>query len=220
MIIFDDIVNAVDDDHRDGIWRTFFEEGRLNGKQVILTSHAEEFLLRIQQEIGARRAGELKRYKFLPHDGGHELRVDTNPPTKNYVVLARRAVEVDEKRDALRSARPALESLTDRLWRWLGKRGDARLEIKFSGPSGHLELNNKCLKLRQALQRIVGQHPALPGVIDALNRLLHHDGSSIEWQYLNGGVHDSTRPHEFDRSAVRAIVEAIVDIDAALDALQ
>ena len=52
VVIFDDVVNAIDDDHRDGIWRTFFEDGLLHGKQVILTSHAEEFLHRIQQELG------------------------------------------------------------------------------------------------------------------------------------------------------------------------
>ena len=55
VVIFDDVVNAIDDDHRDGIWRTFFEDGLLHGKQVILTSHAEEFLHRIQQELGVRR---------------------------------------------------------------------------------------------------------------------------------------------------------------------
>lgn len=123
MIIFDDVVNAIDDDHRDGIWRTFFEDGLLDGKQVILTSHAEEFLHRIQQELGARRAGAIKRYKFLPHHGEHELRVDGDPPMKNYVLLAQQALAGDEKREALRQARPALESLTDRLWTWLGRRG-------------------------------------------------------------------------------------------------
>src|SRR5690606_3354719 len=39
LVIFDDVVNAIDDDHRNGIWRTFFEDGLLDGKQVILTSH-------------------------------------------------------------------------------------------------------------------------------------------------------------------------------------
>ncbi|MBN0756429.1 ATPase, partial [Pseudomonas aeruginosa] len=106
VVIFDDVVNAIDDDHRDGIWRTFFEDGLLHGKQVILTSHAEEFLHRIQQELGVRRAAAIKRYKFLPHQGEHELRVDSDPPAKNYVLLAQQALAADEKREALRQARP------------------------------------------------------------------------------------------------------------------
>lgn len=102
VVIFDDVVSAKDDDHRDGIWRTFFEDGLLDGKQIILTSHAEDSLHRIQQELGVRGAAAIKRYKFLPHQGEHELRVDSDPPTKHYVLLAQRALADDEKREALR----------------------------------------------------------------------------------------------------------------------
>lgn len=220
VVIFDDVVNAIDDDHRDGIWRTFFEDGLLDGKQIILTSHAEEFLHRIQQELGARRAAAIKRYKFLPHQGEHELRVDSDPPTKNYVLLAQRALAEDEKREALRQARPALESLTDRLWTWLGRRADSRIDIKLSGPRSPWELNNKCSKLRSAVDRISTQHVGAPQAVAALAALLNVSGASIEWGYLNSGVHDAQRDHEFDRATVRVIVESITALDAALDALQ
>lgn len=220
VVIFDDVVNAIDDDHRDGIWRTFFEDGLLDGKQVILTSHAEEFLHRIQQELGVQRAAAIKRYKFLPHQGEHELRVDSDPPTKNYVLLAQQALAADEKREALRQARPALESLTDRLWTWLGRRGDGRIDIKLGGPRSLWELNNKCNKLRSAVERISTQHAGAPEAVDALSALLKVSGTSIEWGYLNSGVHDSQRDHEFDRATVRVVVESISALDFALDVLQ
>lgn len=220
VVIFDDVVNAIDDDHRNGIWRTFFEDHWLKGKQVILTSHAEEFLLRIQQELGSARAATIKCYKFLPHSGEHELRVDSNPPAKNYVLLARRALETDDKRDALRQARPALESLTDRLWTWLGKRGDGRIELKLSGPRADWELNNKCLKLRKSVNNIADKYAGAPEAVSALSVLLDVSGTSIEWSYLNGGTHDSERSHEFDRATVRRIIEAIEALDTALDVLQ
>ena len=220
VVIFDDVVNAIDDDHRDGIWRTFFEDGLLDGKQIILTSHAEEFLHRIQQELGARRAAAIKRYKFLPHQGEHELHVDSDPPTKNYVLLAQRALADDEKREALRQSRPALESLTDRLWTWLGRRADGRIDIKLGGPRSPWELNNKCSKLRSAVDRISAQHTGAPQAVAALATLLNVSGASIEWGYLNSGVHDAQRDHEFDRATVRVIVESIAALDAALDALQ
>ena len=210
----------LDDEHRDGIWRTFFEDGLLDGKQVILTSHAEEFLHRIQQELGAQRAGAIKRYKFLPHQGEHGLRVDSDPPTKNYVLLAQQALAADEKREALRQARPALESLTDRLWTWLGRRVDGRIEIKLSGPRSPWELNNKCSKLRSAVDRIAAHHAGAPQAVAALAALLNVGGASIEWTYLNSGVHDSQRDHEFDRATVRLIVESVTSLDAALDILQ
>lgn len=220
VVIFDDVVNAIDDDHRDGIWRTFFEDRLLDGKQIILTSHAEEFLHRIQQELGVRRAAAIKRYKFLPHEGDHELRVDSTPPTKNYVLLSQQALEADEKREALRQARPALESLTDRLWTWLGRRADGRIDIKLSGPRSPWELNNKCSKLRSAVDRIAAQHAGAPQAVAALAALLNINGASIEWGYLNSGVHDAQRDHEFDRATVRTIVESITALDGALEALQ
>ncbi|MDC7712409.1 AAA family ATPase [Vogesella indigofera] len=219
VVIFDDVVNAIDDDHRDGIWRTFFEDGLLDGKQIILTSHAEEFLHRIQQELGTRRATAIKRYKFLPHQGEHELRVDSDPPTKNYVLLAQQALAADEKREALRQARPALESLTDRLWTWLGRRTDGRIELKLSGPRSPWELNNKCTKLRSAVDRIAAQHTGAPDVVAGLTRLLGIGAGSIEWGYLNSGVHDSQRDHEFDRTTVRTIVESVTALDEALAVL-
>ncbi|CAM5604753.1 hypothetical protein RLIN73S_06787 [Rhodanobacter lindaniclasticus] len=220
VVIFDDVVNAIDDEHRDGIWRTFFEDGRLDGKQVILTSHAEEFLLRIQQELGAVRAGEIRRYKFLPHAGEHELRVDADPPIKNYVLLAQQALNADEKRDGLRHTRPAIESLTDQLWTWMGRRGDGRLELKLPGPRSPWELNNKCLKLRSALNRMSAQYPNVVAAVAALDKLLSVNGVSIEWGYLNSGTHDSQRDQEFDRAAVRTIVEAVVALDQAAVALR
>ncbi|HBQ6492262.1 AAA family ATPase [Klebsiella pneumoniae] len=220
VVIFDDVVNAIDDEHRDGIWRTFFEDGLLDDKQIILTSHAEEFLIRIQQELGAARAGTIKRYKFLPHAGEHELRVDSNPPTKNYVLLAQQALDGDEKREALRQSRPALESLTDNLWSWMGNRGDGRIEIKLSGPRSPWELNNKCFKLKSAVNRIAGQYSGASAAVAALERLLGVSGSSIEWGYLNSGVHDSQRDHEFDRATVRIIVESVVSLDAAISAMR
>lgn len=216
VVIFDDVVNAIDDEHRDGIWRTFFEDDNLDGKQVILTSHAEEFLHRIQQELGARRAADIRRYKFLPHDGEHELRVDSDPPVKNYVLLAQQAMADDEKREALRQARPALESLTDRLWTWLGRRGDGRIDIKLGGPRAPWELNNKCAKLKSAVERIAAQHVGAPEAVAALTRLLGVASGSIEWGYLNSGVHDAQRDHEFDGATVRTVVESVTALDAAI----
>ena len=220
IVIFDDVVNAIDDEHRNGIWRTFFESGHLDEKQVILTSHAEEFLLRIQQELGAARAQKIKCYKFLPHQGEYHLRIDSNPPSKNYVLLAQQAFESDDKRDALRYSRPAIESLTDRLWTWMGRQGDGAIELKLFGPRSTWELNNKCSKLRSALSRRPNPSAGLVSSLAALDSLLGVNGGSIEWGYLNSGTHDSQRDGEFDRATVRTIVEAVVTLDQGLAELQ
>jgi len=177
-------------------------------------------LLRIQQELGAARAQEMKLYKFLPHQGEHHLRIDTNPASKNYVLLARQAFEAEDKRDALRYSRPAIESLTDRLWTWMGRQGDGAIELKLFGPKSPWELNNKCNKLRAALRRRSNPPAGLVSSLGALDTLLGINGGSIEWGYLNGGIHDSLRDGEFDRAVVRIIVDAISSLDQGLAELQ
>ena len=81
-------------------------------------------------------------------------------------------------------------------------------------------LNNKCTKLRSAVNRVAAQHPGVPQAVAALDALLNVSGTSIEWGYLNGAVHDSQRDHEFDRATVRRIVESVTALDDALEALQ
>ncbi len=63
------------------------------------------------------------------------------------------------------------------------------------------------------------QHAGAPEAVAALVRLLGVAGGSIEWGYLNSGVHDAQRDHEFDRATVRTIVESVTALDAALAVL-
>jgi hypothetical protein len=51
-------------------------------------------------------------------------------------------------------------------------------------------------------------------------KLLGVNSGSIEWRYLNSGVHDAEIDHEFDRSTVRTIVEALVQLDQSIEELQ
>lgn len=220
IVIFDDVVNAIDDEHRDGIWRTFFESGLLDAKQVVLTSHAEEFLHRIQQELGAQRAAQIRKYSFLPHYGEHHLRIDTDPPTKNYVLLAQASLQAEQKRDALRHSRAAIESLTDRAWTWFGRRHGGVLELKLGGPRAKFELNNKCVKLRSGLAKLQNPPQGVDEILAGLDALIRINGASIEWGCLNSGTHDAQQDHEFDRAAVSAIVAAAMSMDRGLEALR
>ncbi|MGP5549955.1 AAA family ATPase [Psychrobacter namhaensis] len=58
LLIFDDPVNAIDDDHRESIRRTLFEDQLFAGKQIILTCHGEEFFKDIQNLLPAQVAAD------------------------------------------------------------------------------------------------------------------------------------------------------------------
>jgi hypothetical protein len=53
-------------------------------------------------------------------------------------------------------------------------------------------------------------------VLAALDDLLGVNDGSIEWDYLNSGTHDAQRDNEFDRAAVRRIVNAATALDVGL----
>ena len=102
----------------------------------------------------------------------------------------------------------------------MGRRGDGRIELKLSGPRSLWELNNKCTKIRSALRRLPSQTNGVSISINALDSLLGVNGSSIEWNYLNSGTHDSQMDGEFDRATVNTIVLAVCSLDQALGELQ
>ena len=216
VLIFDDAVNAIDDDHRDGIWRTLFEDNWLGEKQVILTCHGQEFIKLIQQGLGAERVRNYcSYYELLPHDGNHHPAVDTSPPTKNYVLSAQGYMARQDSRNALSESRRALEGLSRRLWKWLAKKIPADLKLTLRPQDQKPELRDLCNQLKKVLANATFLYEHKERLLVALNQLLGIDGSSPEWLYLNSGTHESDRP-EFDRATVRRIVEAVTDIDATL----
>ncbi|RMR70347.1 hypothetical protein ALP82_200189 [Pseudomonas savastanoi pv. fraxini] len=70
------------------------------------------------------------------------------------------------------------------------------------------------------MRKIPNPHQGVQAILAGLDALLDRSGTSIEWRYLNGGTHDSQRDHEFDRAAVRTIVDAASTIDSGLEALR
>ena len=58
LLIFDDPVNAIDDDHRESIRRTLFEDSFFENKQIILTCHGEEFFKDIQNLLTVNKSNQ------------------------------------------------------------------------------------------------------------------------------------------------------------------
>ncbi|EFU43874.1 SMC-like protein [Paenibacillus vortex V453] len=87
VIIFDDVVNAIDDDHRGGIREVLINSPMLKNKQIILTSHAEEFIKDLENQVGKRQYDKLiTRITFLPPEK-RIIRTD-NISTSHYLTNA------------------------------------------------------------------------------------------------------------------------------------
>lgn len=217
LLIFDDPVNAIDDDHRESIRRTLFEDAFFNDKQIILACHGEEFFKDIQNLLSAEKARQLKTVSFLPKIGDSHIRVDLNCSPRNYITASRVHYDKNEIRDALGKSRQALESLTKiKVWRYVNKYGDGNLSIKLRTATAPIELRNLTEQLKSKIAKADFSDENKNKVLSPLESLLGLSGDSREWRYLNKGTHEETDRAEFDRQTVNQIVTALEQLDAAL----
>lgn len=217
FLIFDDPVNAIDDDHRESIRRTLFEDEYFSDKQIILTCHGEEFFKDIQNLLPAPRASKAQTLAFLPRLDEAHIRVDFNCAPRNYVIAAIQHLELNEVREALSKSRQALESLTKgKVWRYVNRHGDGNLSLKLRSANQPIELRNLTDQLRSKVSKGDFGDVNKNIVFEPLDNLLGINGNSREWSYLNKGTHEESDRAEFDRQTVQQIVSHIEALDEAL----
>ena len=217
LLIFDDPVNAIDDDHRESIRRTLFEDKYFSDKQILLTCHGEEFFKDIHNLLPVEAASQAKSFVFLPRLGDQHIRVDFNCAPRNYILSARGHLNQNEVRDALSKSRQALEVLTHgKVWNYVTRFGDGNLSLKKRSASSSIELRNLTEQLKSKIGKgdFGDQHKN--AIFGPLATLLGVNGDSREWRYLNKGTHEENDRAEFDRHTVAMIVTNLEQLDLAL----
>ncbi|MDQ8209370.1 AAA family ATPase [Coraliomargarita sp. SDUM461003] len=217
LLIFDDPVNAIDEDHRESIRRTLFENIDFGGKQIVIACHGEEFFKDIQNLLPAEQARQAKTVSFLPQNGAFHVSVDLNCAPRNYIVSARSHFERNEVRDALDKSRKALEALTkNKVWRYVNRYGDGNLSIKMRSSTSPIELRNLTEQLKCKIANATFADQNKSSILTPLESLLGINGDSREWRYLNKGTHEEEDRAEFARETVNEIIAYLESIDSAL----
>lgn len=211
VIVFDDAINAIDTEHREGIRETIFQGEQFSETQIIVTCHSNEFIKDIQNHVPR---DQWISYYFMPHIGNFHPRVAGNESSQNYLVNARSALSRGNTRDALGSARQALEMLTGRIWKWLGRCNQGMLTVKLAGAGTEPQLRNLCESIRARLREATTfAHPDKTPVIDALEVILGIPEPSLVWLYLNKGTHEEANREDFDAVVVERVVQNLEAID-------
>ena len=217
LLIFDDPVNAIDDDHRESIRRTLFEDNFLEGKQIILTCHGEEFFKDIQNLRGTEKSALARNFTFLPQLDEQHIRIDFKCTPRNYIIAAKAHMDRLEIRDALAKSRQALEYLTmNKVWNYVKNHGDGKLNITMYRKDSAIGLLNLTEQLNKKLSNVKFSHKNKEAVHGPIKTLLDIGGASREWNYLNKGTHEESDRAEFDSTIVRTIIEALDKLDTAL----
>ncbi len=214
LVVFDDVINAIDHDHRGGIRETIFESDHFADTQLIVTCHSNEFIKDIQQRLPAQRREDCKVYLFRNHTGDYQPRVSGNVSTRNYVEKARTSMVNLDHREALAACRQGLEMLSEKVWRWLGSHGLGVLNLQVAGVGAEPGLRNLCEALRKRLDEASHfNHPNKAALLAAYGRILGIPAANLVWTSLNKGIHEEANRDDFDNDLVEFAVRTLEEVD-------
>lgn len=214
LIILDDVINAIDHDHRGGIRETIFESDHFAQTQLIVTCHSNEFIKDIQQHLLAQRRDDCQVYLFRNHDGNYQPRVTGNVPSKNYVMKARASKNALDDREALASSRQALEMLSEKTWRWLASHDLGALTLQLAGVGAEPSLRNLCEALLKRLNDATTfTHVNKASLVAAYRRILGIPAANLVWTYLNKGTHEEANRDDFDGTLVESVIQTLEELD-------
>lgn len=221
LIVFDDVVNAIDHDHRWAIRSTLFD-GRFGGKQFIVTSHSNEFIKDLQNQATAKRS---RLIVVKPHSGDFQPRLIDKDVSRHYVERARAYLDVLDHRSALAHARQALECQMARLWRELTRARLGQLTLNVPGLLVEPELRTITEALYGRWRELVNPEGALCEHAERLRAFsaafesvarIQHDRL---WVYLNKGTHERPDLDDFEAPVVRQVVDGLTAMEMALEGM-
>lgn len=219
LLIFDDPINAIDDEHRSAIRETLFKDDYFTEKQIILACHGEEFFKNIHQSIGKKAAKESESYIFRPQIDENHVQVISLKRPKNYLLAAIELHKQAEYRDSLMSSRRALEYLCKKAWIHYAKncdKSDSLISVSKRHPNAPWDLRNLAENLKTKMNKSRAEIPNKDEIVGALETLLGVNGQDLHWLYLNKGTHEESDREEFDHAAIGIIISSLSQLDDAL----
>lgn len=215
FLIFDDVVNSIDDEHRAAIIDLILNPEEVGKRQLIVTTHGEDFVKRLENAVPMKKYKEtVTRIDFLVPFAAKKITVKLDSP-RHYLTVAARSYEEGRTRDSLSYVRKAFEDELNRLWKKIAKRNlSAQISVGMRGP-GDPDLMSLATGLHQFLGRndVTVFQEAVPHLGEMLG---YGEKHKVEWNYLNKGVHEEDRPEEFDAVVVRRMLETVIHLDEAI----
>lgn len=201
FLIFDDIVNSIDDDHRVGVANLLMNNPDFKDIQMILTCHGEIFVSMLENAVKDLNA--IERYMFLPADSLSERGIvikyrDPSIPLK----MAREKYEVNELKDCAAKCRQAVECIVGKLWAKICSYCKDGISVQLRSLNSTPDLKSIADALNKSIKK---QLKVFPSITDDLDKLT----SATMWNLLNKGTHiDNTIP-EFNRQEIYSLLQLV-----------
>ena len=99
FLIFDDVVNSIDDEHRGAIIDLILNANEVGKRQLIVTTHGEDFVKRLENAVPTKQYKEMvTRIDFLVPLSAKKIVVKLDSP-RHYLVVALQSYEEGRIRD-------------------------------------------------------------------------------------------------------------------------
>lgn len=211
FIVFDDIVNAIDHDHRGNIRELLFDNPIINEKQIIITSHSEEYIKDIENKHFTKRGYESERvlYAFLKPTSKTVQKKET---TRHYLNKASSLIEENAYRDCLMECRRALENLSNALWNRASKKYNFQISYKVRTPNAPPDLMGIVNSLKKELTTLkVADFDNSIKILAWLAGLETRNNQI--WSYLNKGTHEESDRDDFDSKIVEEVLNNLIQLE-------
>ena len=202
-------MNALDDDHREGIASVLLEDPLLKDRQQILTCHGEVFINKLASKIGeSGMAKKVHEYRFRPANQAKEpgVQIREGKPS-HYIGRANQAYDDNSMKDAAAQCRRAVESLSESLWKKLNSNLKLSLTVSMRQPGAPPDLNSVVNGLKAAVKDV-----KLPE-----SSTLKADLGTLTTKYvnvlLNKGTHHQDDLPEFERPDTKLLINLVQRMD-------
>ncbi len=207
FIIFDDIVNAIDDEHRNGVANLLMKYEDFKNIQIILSTHGDQFITKLKDRLGAKRSNkDAVIYKFLPADSLNERGVVVEySDAKTPIEAAQIKYKNNELKDAASKCRQAMESISYNLWNKISQSSNGQISVAMRTPKTQPDLYSIVDALIKKTKTMSGMEP----IRDNLQEIKKTDN----WRVLNKGVHFEDEQQEFERDDIKCVLDILIELD-------
>ncbi len=207
FIIFDDIVNAIDDEHRNGVANLLMNHEDFKDVQIILSTHGDQFVMKLKDRLGPTRSKEeAVIYKFLPADSLLERGVIVEySDARTPIEAAKKKYEDNELKESAAKCRQAMECVSYNLWDKISRATGGQITVAMRTPKSQPDLAS----VRDALIKKCGKIPGMELITQNLEKIKMQDN----WRVLNKGTHFEDEQPEFDRVDVKTVLDVLTELD-------
>lgn len=217
LIVFDDVVNAIDDEHKNAIAELITSHEDISTRQCIVTTHGSNYMETLENRIPQKLLmSKATRVIFAKPIEQGKINVLSDASTRHLLDIALKNFHNNDFSNCLTFCRKSVEKLSDEAWRLYYKFSNLPIEIKLKGKKDYPESNNIFTKLIKEFKKL--KIEPFNNLISIMESIMDFDKkNNILWNSMNAGTHHSEREYEFDETSIKELLDLLIAADEEIN---